>query len=468
MGEYKRIMDCSVIVLAAGKGKRMKSELPKVLHPILGCPMLGYVIHAVNEISPKRIIVVIGRGAEKVKEAFPSDQIEYVLQREQLGTGHAAMCAHGALRDFSGTVVILNGDFPLIRPETLKGFIETHRRSKGTISILTTVLDNPDGYGRVIRGRGGSVTRVVEEKDATAKEKETKEINSGAYCVESGFLWKTLREIGRNNEQGEYYLPDIVGIATESGKKAVGYLVSDSEEVLGVNNRAELASVERIIRGRTNENLMLSGVTIVDPEATYISPQVSIGVDTVIYPNTFIYGNTTIGNSCQIGPSVWIEDSEMGDEVTVKFSSYIAKAVIEDKITIGPFAHIRLDAQILTGAKIGNFVEIKKSKIGRGSKVLHLSYVGDGVLGERVNIGAGTITCNYDGFHKYETVIEDDVFIGSDTMLVAPIRVGKGATTGAGSTITRDVPPGTLAIGRAKQVIIEGWKRRPREKNRYE
>ncbi len=461
-------MDCSVIILAAGQGKRMKSELPKVLHPILGCAMLSYVLHAVNEISPERIIVVIGRGAERVKEAFPLDQIEYVLQREQLGTGHATMCAYEALKDFSGTIVILNGDFPLIRPETLKGFIETHRRSGGTISLLTTVLDNPGGYGRVIRGKGGDVTRVVEEKDATAKEKEIKEINSGMYCVESGFLWKALREIGRNNEQGEYYLPDIVEIAVEGGKKVLGHTIADSEEVLGVNNRAELASVERIIRRRANEGLMLSGVTIVDPEVTYISPQTSIGADTIIYPNTFIYGNTTIGNGCHIGPSVWIEDSEIGNEVTIKFSSYITKAVIEDKVAIGPFAHIRPDAQILAGARIGNFVEIKKSKIGRGSKVPHLSYVGDGVLGERVNIGAGTITCNYDGFHKYETVIEDDVFIGSDTMLVAPVRVGKGATTGAGSTITRDVPPGTLAIGRAKQVIIEGWKRKPREKKRDE
>lgn len=459
-----KIMDYSVLVLAAGKGKRMKSQLPKVLHQILGCPMLGYVLRAVSEISPKRIVVVIGSGAERVKGAFPSDKIDYVFQREQLGTGHAAMCAREALKNFNRTIVIVNGDFPLIRPETLKGFIETHRKSKATVSLLTTVLDNPHGYGRVIKGRSGNVMRVVEEKDATAKEKETKEINSGTYCVESGFLWKALREIGRNNKQREYYLPDIVGIATKSRKKVVGYLATDSQEVLGVNNRAELASVERIIKRRTNEDFMRSGVTIVDPESTFISPQVSIGADTAIYANTFIYGNATIGNGCRIGPSVWIEDSQIGDEVTIKFSSYITRAVIENKVTIGPFAHIRPGAQILAGAQIGNFVEIKKSKIGRGSKVLHLSYVGDGILGERVNIGAGTITCNYDGFHKYKTVIEDDAFIGSDTMLVAPVRVGKGATTGAGSTITRDVPPGTLAIGRAKQVVIEGWKRRPREK----
>ncbi len=459
-------MDYSVIILAAGKGKRMKSESPKVLHPILGYPMLGYVLQAVSEISPTRIVVVTGRDAEKVKETFPSDQIEYVFQREQLGTGHAVMCTYQLLKDFGGTVVVLNGDFPLIRPKTLKCFIEAHKRSKRTISLLTTFLDNPHGYGRVIRERNGDVTSVVEEKDATAKEKEIKEINSGAYCVESGFIWKALQEIDKSNEQGEYYLPHIVGIATESGKKVFGYSVADSEEVLGVNNRAELANVERIMMRRTNEGFMLSGVSIAAPEITFISPRVSIGADTIIYPNTFIYGNATIGNGCQIGPSVWIEDSEIGDEVMIKFSSYITKAVIEDKVTIGPFAHIRPGTQLLAGAQIGNFVEVKKSKIGRGSKVLHLSYIGDGILGKGVNIGAGTITCNYDGFHKYETVIEDDVFIGSDTMLVAPVRVGKGATTGAGSTITRDVPPGTLAIGRAKQVVIEDWKRKPREKKK--
>jgi bifunctional UDP-N-acetylglucosamine pyrophosphorylase / glucosamine-1-phosphate N-acetyltransferase len=457
-------MDCSVIVLAAGKGKRMKSEIPKVLHPILGRPMLSYVLDAVNGISPEKVIVVIGCGAEKVKESSLSNRVKYVLQTEQLGTGHAAMCAQEALKDFIGTIVIVNGDFPLIHPETLKGFIETHRESKEMISLLTTILDNPDGYGRVIRNKEGDITRIVEEKDATPKEKKTKEINSGAYCVESSFLWEALGQISTENEQREYYLPDIVKFASSRGKKVVGFIVPDSEEVLGVNNRYELAKVEQIIRRRTNESLMLSGVTIVNPEVTYISPQVSIEADTVIYPNTFVYGNTSIGRGCNVGPSVWIEDSQIGDEVTIRFSSYITKAVIEDKVTVGPFAHIRPDAQILSGAKIGNFVEIKKSKIGRGSKVLHLSYIGDASVGEGVNIGAGTITCNYDGFHKHETVIEDGVFIGSDTMLVAPVRVGEGATTGAGSTITKDVPPGTLAIGRARQVIIEEWKRRPREK----
>lgn len=455
-------MACSFIVLAAGMGKRMKSGRPKILHPILGSPMLGFVLDAVMESVPERVVVVVGHGAEDVKKAIPSDRVQYVIQPEQLGTGHAVMCAEEALRGFKGDVVIMNGDFPLIRSETINGFIENHGKSNAALTVLTTVLDNSEGYGRIVRNENGDIIKIVEEKDASIGEKNIKEINSGAYCVESGFLWDALKQVNAENRQREYYLPDIVGIASRSGKKINGFVISESEEVLGVNNRAELADAERVIRKRKNEELMLSGVSIIDPEVTYISPQVSIGADTVIYPNTFIYGNTKIGKGCSIGPSVWIEDSQFGDNVTVKFSSLITASVIENSVMIGPFAHLRPQTKISSEAKIGNFVEIKKSNVGRGSKVPHLSYVGDAEIGEEVNIGAGTITCNYDGFDKYETIIEDGVFIGSDTMLVAPVKVGKGATTGAGSTITKDVPEGALALGRAKQEVFKDWTRKPK------
>ncbi|HSE83992.1 MAG TPA: bifunctional UDP-N-acetylglucosamine diphosphorylase/glucosamine-1-phosphate N-acetyltransferase GlmU [Thermodesulfobacteriota bacterium] len=457
-------MAYSFVVLAAGKGKRMKSEHPKVLHPILGRPMLNFVLDAVKKISPERVVVVVGFGKEEVKEKIQPDHIEYVLQSEQLGTGHAVMCTEETLRGFRGTVVIVNGDFPLIRPETLSSFINSHDESGATVTLLTTTLDSPQGYGRVVRDKRGNILKVVEEKDAAPGEKGINEINAGLYCVESDFLWRALGRINRENEQREYYLPDIVNIAFQNREKVNGFTVSDSEEVLGVNNRVELANVERILRRRRNEELMLSGVTVVDPEVTYVSPQVSIGADTVIYPNTFIYGDTKIGNKCSIGPSVWIQDSTIGDDVVIKFSSYITESEIGDNVTVGPFAHLRLQVKVSSEAKIGNFVEIKKSNIGRGSKVPHLSYVGDAEVGEKVNIGAGTITCNYDGFEKHKTVIEDGVFIGSDTMLVAPIKIGSGATTGAGSTITKDVPEGALAIGRARQVVINEWKRKPREK----
>jgi bifunctional UDP-N-acetylglucosamine pyrophosphorylase/glucosamine-1-phosphate N-acetyltransferase len=315
-----------------------------------------------------------------------------------------------------------------------------------------------------VREKRGNILKVVEEKDAAPEERDIKEINTGLYCVESDFLWRVLGHINRENEQQEYYLPDIVNIAVQSGEMVNPFTISDSEEVLGVNNRVELANVERILRRRRNEELMLSGITIVDPDVTYVSPQASIGADTVIYPNTFIYGDTRVGSRCVIGPSVWIQDSVIGDEVVIKFSSYITESEIGDNVTVGPFAHLRPQVKVSSEAKIGNFVEIKKSFIGRGSKVPHLSYVGDAEVGEKVNIGAGTITCNYDGFEKHKTVIEDGVFIGSDTMLVAPVKIGSGATTGAGSTITKDVPEGALAIGRARQVVINEWKRKPREK----
>ncbi|GIW47370.1 MAG: bifunctional protein GlmU [Deltaproteobacteria bacterium] len=458
-------MGLAVIVLAAGIGRRMNSRIPKVLHPIFKRPMLGYVMDTVKKLLPERTVVVVGYGAEAIKDAMGfSEGIEYVFQPKQLGTGNAVLCAKEVLRGFRGEIVILNGDSPLIDAKTIGGLVDAHRKAGACISVITAVVEEPYGYGRILRGSSGEIVGIVEEKDATLEEKNIKEINSGVYCVDSEFLWEAIEQIGSDNKQGEYYLPDIVKVASGLGKLVLGIVAEDACEVLGINNRLELARAEQIIKNRVNRELMLSGVTLIDPEVTYISPEVLIEADTIIYPNTFIYGKTRIGSGCKIGPFAWIEDSFLGNGVTVGFSCYIVQARIEDDVAIGPFAHIRPETEIMSGAKIGNFVEIKKSTIGRKSKVPHLSYIGDACVGSEVNIGAGTITCNYDGFDKHKTTIDDHAFIGSDTMLVAPVKVGKGATTGAGSTITKDVPPGALAIGRARQVIIEEWKRRPRGK----
>lgn len=456
----------AVVILAAGIGKRMKSEVPKVLHPVLGRPMLSYVYDATLSLNPKRIAVVVGHGAEDVKKVSTSKKLTYVTQTKQLGTGHAANCAQDALKNFKGNILIINGDFPLITSSTLKKFVRQHDKNGADLSILTALVDDPTGYGRIKRGPDGNPEGIVEEKDATREERFIDEINSGTYCVKSGFLWNALKKINRKNKQGEYYLTDIVGIAQKNSLKIEGIVATDSDEVMGVNDRSELSYVESVLKWRTNERLMKSGVTLIDPEATYISPSVQVGPDTTIYPNTHIYGDTQIGRNSVIGPTNWIQDTKIGSGVTVRSSCYITDASIKNNVTVGPFAHIRPEAEIMDGAKIGNFVEIKKSKIGRGSKVPHLSYVGDADLGKDVNIGAGTITCNYDGYEKHKTVVEDNVFIGSDTMLVAPIKVGKGATTGAGSTISKDVPAGSLAIGRARQTVIKDWKRKPREKGK--
>jgi len=459
-------MNLAIVVLAAGMGKRMKSDIPKVLHPVLGRPMLSYVLDVVESLSPKRIVVVVGHGAEDVKKVSDSKKITYVTQSKQLGTGHAVNCAKSALESFKGNILILNGDFPLITTSSLKKFINDHEKKKADLSILTALIDDSHGYGRIKRDQNGDVIGIIEEKDASREERFIDEINSGTYCVKSSFLWNALKKINSRNKQSEYYLTDIVALAHKDSLKVNGMLVSDSEEVMGVNDRSELSYVESVLKWRTNERLMRSGVTLIDPENTYISPEVRIGRDTTIYPNTHIYGKTQIGRNCIIGPSTWIEGSKFGNGVTVKSSCYITSATIKNDVSVGPFTHIRPEAQIMDGAKIGNFVEIKKSKIGQGSKVSHLSYVGDTVMGKDVNIGAGTITCNYDGYEKHKTVIEDNVFIGSDTMLVAPIKVGKGATTGAGSTISKDVPQGSLAIGRARQTNIKDWKREPKDKGR--
>jgi len=457
-------MGIAVVILAAGMGKRMKSDIPKVLHPVLGRPMLGYVVDAVRRLSPERIVAVVGHVGGDVKSVIGSNRITYATQAEQLGTGDAVKSAKKALGKFQGDVLIINGDFPLITTKTLKNFISKHTKGRHALSILSSDVDKPHGYGRIIRDDTGVVQGIVEEKEATPLQKGIKEINSGTYCVNSKFLWKALLRLNANNKQKEFYLTDIVQVASEKSLKIGVLKIKNVNEVLGVNNRSELALVEKLLKEQTNEKFMKSGVTLIDPANTYISPDVKIGKDTVIFPHTYIYGDSIIGSNCTIGPSVWIEDTQIGKGVTVKSSCYITDAVIKNDVRVGPFAHLRPDAEIHEGAKIGNFVEIKKSKIGPRSKVPHLSYVGDATLGKDVNIGAGTITCNYDGYNKHKTEVSDNVFIGSDTMLVAPVKVGKGASTGAGSTITKDVPEGALAISRVRQTLIENWQKRQRDK----
>ena len=457
-------MSIRVVVLAAGKGTRMKSANPKVLHSILGKEIIRFVLDSASSLKPQKIYSVVGYGLEAVKKCVEDYKIDFVFQEKQLGTGHAVRLVAKQLSRYKGDVLILNGDLPAITPNTLKQFIKKHRKEKAVVSLITSNLPDPKGYGRVVRDIDGNVTNIVEHKDADSSQRKISEINSGAYCIDSAFLSKSINKIGSRNKQKEYYLPDLISLAVKQGLKVSTLIAKDSVEVLGVNDRRELAKVGSIIRDRVNSKLMLSGVTLVSPETTYISPDAKIGTDTVIHPNTYIYGSTKIGKSCSIGPNVFINNSNLGNNIEIKYSCYLTDCRVHNNVTIGPFSHLRPEAYIQRNAKIGNFVEIKKSKIGVGSKVPHLSYIGDAFLGNNVNIGAGTITCNYDGVNKHQTVVEDNVFIGSDSMLVAPIKIGKGATTAAGSTITKDVDDYSLAIERNQQKEIKNWGKRKKSK----
>ncbi len=459
-------MSLAVIVLAAGRGVRMNSELPKVLHPILNKPMLRYVLDVACGTEPEKTVLVLGHDSELIKNAVSDYPVETVIQQPQLGTGHAVLCCEEVLRGFSGDILILSADVPATSPLTLRKFTDSHAKLGADVSFISTVVDDPGGYGRVLRDAGGRVTRVVEDRDATAEEKKENEVNAGVYCVKSSFLWESLGGLGSENSQGEYYLPEIINTCVARGFKLQAFILEDPKEVSGVNSREQLAEAERNMRRSINRRHMENGVTILDPETTYISDQVAIGKDTTVYPNTYIYGETAIGSGCRVGPSVYIENSRIGNDVEIRFSSYLTGCEVEDGVVMGPFCHLRPEAMIEKGAKIGNFVEIKKSRIGVGSKVPHLSYVGDADIGEGVNIGAGTITCNYDGVNKHRTEVGDRAFIGSDTMLVAPVSVGKEAITAAGSTITKDVSPGALAIERAGQKEIAGWAERKKTKKR--
>ncbi|NOZ68552.1 MAG: UDP-N-acetylglucosamine diphosphorylase/glucosamine-1-phosphate N-acetyltransferase [Deferribacteres bacterium] len=454
-------MNLSVVILAAGLGKRMKSGIPKVLHETLGRPMLQHVIDAVTPLKPEKTVVVIGNGADEVRRRIGAAHITFVVQEKLLGTGNALATAGKELN--KGAVLVLNGDGPLITTGTLKKLLTRHRRSGNALSFLSFTDDSMGGYGRVIRDGSGRVSAILEDKHATPSEKKKfTELNGGVYVIETSELG-CLQRIRKNSDSGEYYLTDIVSIVSDSGKRLEAYNCSP-EEIRGVNTREDLYQVTEIMRKRVIAKWMKRGVTFIDPRRTVVHTPVSIGRDTVIYPDTYIEGKTTIGRNCTIYPGVRICDSTLGEGVIIKDNTLIEESRIGKGSTVGPFAHLRPMSVVGRNAKIGNFVEIKKSTIGHGTKASHLTYLGDAVVGSNVNIGAGTITCNYDGRNKFKTVIESGVFIGSDSQLVAPVTIHKGAYVAAGATITKDVPPGSLAISRAKQQNLENWAKKRRGK----
>lgn len=437
------------VILAAGQGTRMKSKLYKVLHPVCGKPMVQHVVDHIQSLGVHRVVTVVGHGAETVQEQL-GDQSEYVLQAEQLGTAHAVQQAESILGEEDGTTLVICGDTPLIRPETMQALFEHHQAKNAKATILTAIAENPTGYGRILRGANGQVEQIVEQKDATEEQQLVTEINTGTYCFDNKALFETLKLVKNDNAQGEYYLPDVIELLQKQGEIVEAYVTDDFEETLGVNDRFALAQAEALMRARINERHMRNGVTIINPETTYISSNAVIGPDTVIQPGSMIEGDTEIGEDCLIGPNTQIIDSRIGDRTSIH-SSVVRESEIAEDTTIGPFANIRPLSVIGNHVKIGNFVEVKKSTLGNDTKVSHLSYIGDAEVGSNVNIGCGSITVNYDGKNKFQTIIEDDVFVGCNANLVAPVKVGKGSFIAAGSTITKEVPEDALAIARARQ-----------------
>jgi len=441
----------AVVILAAGEGTRMKSAYPKVLHSLMGRPLLRWVLSSVYALAPARVCVVVGHRAQEVRQALKGDAVMFIEQKKQSGSGDALIRAAGALKSFSGDILVLCGDTPLISAATLKNLYARHRRQNNAATILSSRMNNPFGYGRICRLESGAVSGIVEEKDADDAQKKINEINSGIYCFTSPLIWSALKKIRPENKKREYYLTDAVEILNAQGARVDAACIPSGDEIMGVNTRLDLARAENVARQATLEKLMLSGVTIINPATVSVSPDAKIGRDTVIYPFTIIEGDTVTGENCAIGPGSFIRNSVIGDSVEVR-SSYIYDSTVAAGAKIGPFSHLRPGTKLGEAVKVGNFSEVKKSVVGAGSKVNHLSYVGDSRIGKGVNIGAGTITCNYDGINKNITVIDDNVFVGSNVNLVAPVRVGRGAVLGAGSTITDDVPPAMLAIARARQV----------------
>ncbi len=449
-----------MLILAAGKATRFKSEHSKMLHRLAGCPLGEYIMRTALAARPDQVYMVVGHEAAEVRKTFDRPGITFVEQKEQLGTGHALMVARSEIeRCGSATLVVLVGDSPLLKAETLDGLIHAHEKARAAATVLTTRVENSHGYGRIVRGAGGRVRAIVEEKVATPAQRRIREINSGILCFSRRSLLEHLDELSDANAQKEFLLTDLVEIFNHHRGKVVAFEVEDPREVLGVNNRVELAHMEKILRLRKAEALMRNGVTIVDPAVTYIDEEVEVGPDTTIEPGVSLLGRTRVGRDCLLRAWSTIADSVLGDRVTVRPCCVIGGSEIASDVILGPFAHLREGSRLEEAARIGNFVEVKKSRVGRGSKAQHLTYLGDAEIGERVNVGAGTITCNYDGERKNPTVIENGVFIGSGSMLVAPIRIGEGSYVAAGSAITEDVPPESLGIGRARQINKPGWAR---------
>lgn len=445
----------TVIILAAGLGTRMRSALPKALHPLGGKPLILHVLDAVMGLEPERTVLVLGHHATQVRQAVEGFNLEVVMQERQLGTGHAVRQASEAIAKAGGPVMVLCADTPLLTVETLRGMAGVHEKCKAAVTVLTAVMEDPSGYGRIVRTKG-ALQRIVEEKDATAAQKRIAEVNAGIYCFEPKFLIAALGGITNRNAQSEYYLPDTVALAKKKRLRVEAVPCADADEAMGINSRVELSRAEWVLQVRTNVRWMQDGVTMLDPATVFIGPGVTVGRDTVLYPNVRLEGTTSLGEGCTVYPGARIVDSALGNRVTVKDGCVIEKSHVADKVAIGPYAHLRPETILGEGSRIGNFVEVKKSFIGEGSKANHLAYIGDATVGSGVNIGAGVITCNYDGFHKHQTFIEDGVFIGSDAQLVAPVRIGKGALVAAGATITRDVPPDALALTRVPQENKEG------------
>jgi bifunctional UDP-N-acetylglucosamine pyrophosphorylase / glucosamine-1-phosphate N-acetyltransferase len=444
-------MKVTAVLLAAGQGTRMKSDLPKVLHPLCGRPMLWHVLEALKPAATEKPVVVVGHGAEAVQK-YLADSAECVLQEPQLGTGHAAMQAEPLLKGRTDMVIVTYADMPLLRAETFQQLVETQRHNPGPLTLLTVIADDPRGFGRIVRKPDGTVQAIVEEYVATPEQQQIRELNVGAYCFQAGWLWDALHRIEKNPKKGEYYLTDIVEIAVRDNLPVQAVIHESLMETIGINTRVHLSEAESALRMRINREHMLNGVSMMNPEATYVDAGVKIGRDTLILPNTFIHGNTEIGEGNVIGPNAIIRDTRIGNRCKI-LASVLEGAVLEEDVDMGPFARLRKGAHLKSHVHMGNFGEIKDSTLHEGVKMGHFSYIGNADIGSNTNIGAGTITCNYDGEKKNPTEIGEDAFIGSDTMLVAPIKLGAGARTGAGAVVTKNVPEDTLVVGMPARAI---------------